>query len=44
VSTTSETRSAKAKYKITTWPEYDRALVQRGDVTICFDEEFLRGN
>jgi hypothetical protein len=43
-STSSETRSAKAKYKITNWPEYDRALVQRGDVTIWFGEEFLREN
>lgn len=34
----------KAKYKITNWPEYDHALVQRGDITLWFDEEFLREN
>jgi hypothetical protein len=27
---------------VTNWPEYDRALVQRGSLTIWFDEEFLR--
>lgn len=32
----------KAKYRVTNWPEYDRALVGRGSVTVCFDEEFLR--
>ena len=42
--TLSETQSAKVKYKITNWPEYDRALVQRGDITIWFEEEFLREN
>jgi transposase len=42
--TVPETPSAKvkAKYRVTNWPEYDRALVQRGDVTVWFDEEFLR--
>jgi hypothetical protein len=34
----------KAKYKITNWPEYDHALVQRGNITLWFDEEFLREN
>jgi hypothetical protein len=34
----------KAKYRVTNWPEYDRALVKRGDVTVWFDEEFLRGH
>ena len=24
------------------WPEYDRALVQQGDVTVWLDEEFVR--
>ena len=33
---------AKAKYRITNWPEYDRALVKRGDITVWFDEEFIR--
>ncbi|MCF7999181.1 MAG: IS5/IS1182 family transposase, partial [Methylovulum sp.] len=32
----------KSKWKVTNWPEYDRALVQRGDVTVWLDEEFVR--
>ncbi len=24
----------KAKYKVTNWPEYDRALQQRGSLTL----------
>jgi hypothetical protein len=32
----------KVQYRVTNWPEYDRALVQRGSLTIWFDEEFLR--
>ena len=32
----------KAKYRVTNWPEYDRALVQRGSLTVWFDAEFLR--
>ncbi len=24
----------KTRYRVTNWPEYDRALVQRGDVTV----------
>lgn len=38
----SQPASAREKYRITNWPEYDRALVQRGDVTFWFDEAFLR--
>ena len=34
----------KAKYRVKNWPDYDRALVKRGDVTVWFDEEFLRGH
>lgn len=34
--------TAKAKWKITNWPQYDRALVQRGSVTVWFEEDFLR--
>jgi hypothetical protein len=34
--------SGKAKWKVTNWPDYDRALVQRGNVTVWFDEDFLR--
>ncbi len=32
----------KAQYRVTNWPEYDRALVQRGSLTLWFDEMFLR--
>jgi hypothetical protein len=32
----------RIQYRVTNWPEYDRALVQRGSLTIWFDEEFLR--
>ena len=32
----------KVRYRVTNWPEYDRALVQRGSLMIGFDEEFLR--
>lgn len=32
----------KDKYRVTNWPEYDRALVQRGDITVWFEEDFLR--
>ena len=31
----------KAKWRVTNWAEYDRALVQRGDLTVWFDEEFV---
>lgn len=34
--------TGKAKYRVTNWPEYDRALVRRGNLTIWFDESFLR--
>lgn len=32
----------KIQYRVTNWPEYDRALVRRGRLMIWFDEEFLR--
>ena len=32
------------KYRVTNWPEYDRALVQRGHLTIWFEETFLRAH
>lgn len=32
----------KAKYLVKNWPEYDRALVRRGDITVWFEEAFLR--
>lgn len=34
--------SGKVQYRVTNWPEYDRALVQRGSLTMWFDEAFLR--
>lgn len=34
----------KAKYRVTNWHDYDRALAERGSVTVWFDEEFLRGH
>ena len=37
-----EVVTEKVQYRVTNWPEYDRALVQRGSLTIWFDEEFLR--
>jgi len=29
---------------VTNWAEYDRALVQRGNLTVWFDEEFVRNH
>ena len=34
----------KATYRVTNWPEYDRALVQRGSLTVWFDDELPRGH
>lgn len=31
----------KAKYRVTNWSEYDRALVARGDITFWFDQEAI---
>ena len=33
---------AKAKHRVTNWRDYDRALVERGGLTVWFDEAFLR--
>lgn len=33
---------AKAKYRVTNWPEYDKALVDRGDITVWFDKDFIQ--
>lgn len=33
--------TTKAAYRITHWPEYDRALVARGDITFWFDQEAI---
>ena len=31
----------KARYKVANWPGYNKALRQRGDITIWFTEEAL---
>lgn len=31
----------KAQYRVANWPEYDRALVRRGSLTVWFDDGFL---
>jgi hypothetical protein len=31
----------KAKYRVANWPAYDRALVQRGDVTLWLAPEAI---
>ena len=36
-----QSTSTKAKYRVTNWPEYDRALVERGNITIWFDDDFI---
>lgn len=33
----------KTKYRVRNWPEYDRALVRRGDLTIWLSEAALQG-
>lgn len=37
-----QSTTAKAKYRVTNWPEYDRALVARGNIVLWFDEEHIR--
>lgn len=39
--TSEASASQKGAYRITNWPEYDRALVARGDITCSFDWEAL---
>jgi Transposase DDE domain len=34
----------KSKYRVTNWPGYDRALVNRGSLTVWFEEEYVRNN
>jgi len=37
----------KTKYRVTNWPEYDRALARRGSQTPCWDfdrQEIARGH
>ncbi len=31
----------KTKYRVNDWAEYDRALVQRGDITLWISEEAI---
>ena len=37
-----EAAPEKVQYRVTNGPEYDRALVRRGRLTIGFDEAFLQ--
>jgi hypothetical protein len=30
---------SKARYRVTNWPEYDAALVRRGNLTVWFTED-----
>lgn len=39
-----EAATPKIQYRVTNWPEYDRALVERGSLTIWFDDEFLQSH
>ena len=39
---TAQATPEKVPYRVTNWPEYDRALVRRGRLTIWFDEAFLQ--
>ena len=32
-------RKYKTKYRVTNWPEYERSLKSRGDITVWFSEE-----
>jgi hypothetical protein len=34
----------KQQYRVRNWSEYDRALVNRGNLTIWFDDESIRDN
>ncbi len=35
--------SAKSRYRVTNWRDYNRALVARGSITLWIDEEVLAG-
>jgi hypothetical protein len=35
--------SQKTRYRVTNWPEYNRALVERGSVTRWLSDEVIRG-
>jgi len=32
----------KRKYRVTNWPEYDRSLKNRGDITLWFSEDAIQ--
>ena len=34
-------KTEKVQYRVTNWPDYDRALVRRGSLTLWFDDVFL---
>jgi len=34
-------QSKKSKWREINWSEYDRSFVQRGDLTIWFDPEYI---
>jgi hypothetical protein len=36
------TNQTKTKYRIRNWPEYNKALVQRGSITLWFSEESIK--
>lgn len=44
VKTDDSTAKAKYRYRVTNWAEYDRALVNRGNLTIWFDEASIAEN
>ncbi|PLK73515.1 transposase, partial [Klebsiella pneumoniae] len=33
---------AKQKFKITNWPTYNKALINRGSITFCLDDEAIQ--
>ena len=37
-----EGSGSKATYRVTNWHEYDHALVQRGSLTVWFDQDFVQ--
>lgn len=43
IQTPAETRPSKAKYRVTNWPAYNRALASRGEVTLWIDAAVLSG-
>jgi len=38
-----QSRRPNPRYRVTNWPEYNRALVERGSVTLWIDAEVIRG-